>query len=49
MPNHAFARVALGAEVKLMSNMSSSLYLSQAIGQPGGQDFAASGALNWSF
>ncbi len=49
LPNHAFARVALGAEVKLTSNMSSSLYLSQTIGQPGGQDFAASGALNWSF
>ena len=49
LPNHAFARVALGAEVKLTSSMSSTLYLSQTVGQPGGQDFAASGALNWSF
>lgn len=47
--NHAFARIAVGASVKLTSNMSSSLYLSQTIAQPGGQDFAASGALNWAF
>ena len=49
LDNHGFARVALGASVKLTANMTSSLYLSQTIGQPGGQDFAASGALGWAF
>ncbi len=49
LANHAFARVALGASVKLTSNMSSQLFVSQTIGQPGGQDFAGSAALSWAF
>ncbi|NTW87933.1 MAG: autotransporter domain-containing protein [Desulfobulbaceae bacterium] len=47
--NHAFVRLAAGADANLTSAISVMLNLSQTIGQPGGNDFLCTGGLKISF
>lgn len=47
--NHAFVRLAAGADANLTSAISVMLNLSQTIGQPGGNDFVCTGGLKISF
>ncbi len=47
--NHAFVRLAAGADANLTSAISVMLNLSQTIGQPGGNDFFCTGGLKISF
>ena len=48
-PNHAFVRLASGANANLTSAIAVMLNLSQTIGQPGGNDFFCTGGLKISF
>ena len=48
-PNHAFVRLASGANANLTNTISVMLNLSQTIGQPGGNDFFCTGGLKISF
>ncbi len=48
-PNHAFVRLAAGADANLTSTIALMLNLSQTIGQPGGNDFFCTGGLKISF
>ncbi len=48
-PNHAFVRLAAGANANLTSAIAVMLNLSQTIEQPGGNDFFCTGGLKISF
>jgi len=48
-PNHAFVRLAAGANANLTSAINVMLNLSQTIEQPGGNDFYCTGGLKISF
>ncbi len=48
-PNHAFFRIATGANANLTSTIAVMLNLSQTIGQPGGNDFFGTGGVKISF
>ncbi len=48
-PNHAFVRLASGANANLTSAIAVMLNLSQTIGQPGGNDFFCTGGVKISF
>ncbi|TLU85669.1 MAG: autotransporter domain-containing protein [Chlorobium sp.] len=48
-PNHAFVRLAAGANANLTSTIAVMLNLSQTIEQPGGNDFFCTGGLKISF
>ncbi len=47
--NHAFVRIAAGANANLTSAVAVMLNLSQTIEQPGGNDFYCAGGLKISF
>ena len=49
LPNHVFARVAGGVSWKFLGDFTSSTYISQTIGQPGGQDFTMASSMIWKF